>query len=203
MTPAKPNRRTEAATSATAPVFFANAAQFRAWLARHAGTAPMLNVGFFKAGSGRPSITWPQSVDEALCYGWIDGVRRRIDDDSYQIRFSPRRKGSVWSSINIARARALITEGRMRLRGRQAFEARIERNSNPYSQEQRRAPRLTRDELARFKRNANAWAMFEREPPSRRRALLYWIVSARQPATRARRLDKLIASAAAGVRLLP
>ena len=206
MTPRSGARHTgpaKGARSPDAPVFFASAAQFRTWLAKHAATAPMLNVGFYKVGSARPSLTWPQSVDEALCYGWIDGVRRRIDDDSYQIRFSPRRKGSVWSSINIARARALIAEGRMCPRGQQAFEQRTERQSNLYSYEQRYAARLTRAELARFKLNRAAWAAFEREPPSRRRALLHWIVSARQPETRARRLDKLIASAAAGVRLLP
>ena len=186
-----------------APRFFATAAQFRAWLARNADTASVLNVGFYRAGSRRPSITWPESVDEALSYGWIDGVRRRIDDHAYQIRFSPRREGSVWSAINVARAQELIAAGRMRPQGLRAYEQRIERRSRIYSYEQRHAARLTRDDLRRFRGNTQAWDWFEREAPSRRRAMLHWIASAKQPQTRARRLDKLIESAAAGVRLMP
>ena len=144
-------------------------ARFRAWLAKNADEASVLNVGFYKVGSGRPSLTWPESVDEALCYGWIDGVRRRIDEDTYQIRFSPRRKGSVWSAINIARAKELIAEGRMRQQGLRAFEQRIERKSKLYSYEQHGAAQLTEPELRRFRRNKAAWAWFERLAPSRRR----------------------------------
>jgi uncharacterized protein YdeI (YjbR/CyaY-like superfamily) len=186
-----------------APTFFATAARFRAWLAQNADTASVLNVGFYKVDSGRASLTWPESVDEALCYGWIDGVRRRIDDDAYQIRFSPRKKASVWSAINIARAKALIADGRMRPQGVRAFEQRIERKSKVYSYEQDRAPTLTETELRRFGRNKPAWTWFEGQAPSRRRAMLHWITSAKQPQTRARRLDKLIESAACGVRLMP
>ena len=186
-----------------APRFFATAARFRAWLAKNADKTPVLNVGFYKVGSGRPSLTWPESVDEALCYGWIDGVRRRIDDDSYQIRFSPRREGSVWSAINSARAKELIADGRLRPQGLCAFGQRIERKSKLYSYERRGAPRLTEAELRRFKRNKSAWTWFEHQAPSRRRAMLHWITSAKQTQTRARRLDKLIESAASGVRLMP
>jgi len=186
-----------------APTFFATPARFRAWLAQNADAASVLNVGFYKVDSGRPSLTWPESVDEALCYGWIDGVRRRIDDDAYQIRFSPRKKGSIWSAINIARAEALIADGRMRPEGLRAFEQRIERKSKLYSYEQGRAPNLTETELERFRRNKSAWLWFEGQAPSRRRAMLHWITSAKQPQTRVRRLDKLIESAAAGVRLMP
>ena len=196
-------KTTAARRSATAPTFFASAPRFRAWLAEHADEASVLNVGFYKVASGRPSLTWPQSVDEALCYGWIDGVRRRIDADTYQIRFSPRREGSVWSAINIARAKELIAEGRMRRQGLRAFEQRIERKSKLYSYEQHRAAQLTEPELRRFRRNKAAWAWFERLAPSRRRAMLHWIASAQRPDTRARRLDKLIESSASGVGLMP
>jgi hypothetical protein len=121
-----------------APRFFATAARFRAWLAKNADKTPVLNVGFYKVGSGRPSLTWPESVDEALCYGWIDGVRRRIDDDSYQIRFSPRREGSVWSAINGARAKELIADGRMRRQGLRAFGQGPEPSSGDASLDQER-----------------------------------------------------------------
>lgn len=194
---------TGAAQPRAAPTFFSTAERFRAWLATNADTASALDVGFHKTRSGRPSLTWPESVDEALCFGWIDGVRRRIDEASYQIRFSPRRKASVWSAINIARAKALIAEGRMRPQGLRAFEQRVERNSNLYSYEQRRAARLTGAELRRFKRDKVAWAWFENQAPSRQRAWLHWVTSARQPETRARRLEKLIESSSAGVRLMP
>jgi uncharacterized protein YdeI (YjbR/CyaY-like superfamily) len=184
-------------------MFFASAAGFRAWLAKNADDASFLNVGFSKVGSERPSLTWPQSVDEALCYGWIDGVRRRIDADTCQIRFSPRRKGSVWSAINIARAKELIAEGRTRQQGLRAFEQRIERKSKLYSYEQHRATQLTESELRRFRRNKAAWAWFERLAQSRRRAMIHWIASAKRPDTRARRLNKLIESSASGVGLMP
>ena len=204
MSAAKKVRRArgESPRSPDAPVLFATPARFRAWLARNADKATALNVGFCKVGSGRPSITWPESVDEALCYGWIDGVRRRIDDDAYQIRFSPRRKGSVWSAINIARAQELIAAGRMRPRGLREYERRIERRSRVYSYEQPRATELSDEELRRFRRDKQAWSWFESQAPSYCRVMLHWIASAKQPATRARRLDKLIESAAAGVRLV-
>jgi len=200
---AQARKTTAARPSATAPMFFASAPRFRAWLAENADVASVLNVCFCKVGAGRPSLTWPQSVDEALCYGWIDGVRRRIDADSYQIRFSPRRKDSVWSAINIARAKELIAEGRMRRQGLLAFEQRIERNSKLYSYEQQRAAQLTDSELRRFRRNKAAWAWFERLAPSRRRVMIHWIASAKLSDTRARRLDKLIESSASGVGLMP
>ena len=195
-------RRTPSVPPPDAPTFFATPAHFRAWLARNGDKASVLNVGFYKVGTGRPSITWPESVDEALCHGWIDGVRRRIDEDAYQVRFSPRRKGSVWSAINIARVQELITEGRMRPQGLRAYERRIERPSRAYSYEQR-AVELTDEELRRFRRNKRAWSWFEGQAPSRRRTMLHWIASAKQPETRARRLARLIESAASGVRLMP
>jgi uncharacterized protein YdeI (YjbR/CyaY-like superfamily) len=185
------------------PRFFPTAAEFRAWLAQHGSTFSHLIVGFYKVGSGKPSLTWPESVDEALCFGWIDGVRKRIDDVSYLIRFTPRKPQSVWSSVNIARAEALIAEGRMQSVGLKAYERRTERKSSVYSYEQAGVLGFDPVESRLFQQNKEAWAYFERQPPSYRRTMIYWVVSAKQPATRDRRLAKLIESCASGVRLLP
>jgi uncharacterized protein YdeI (YjbR/CyaY-like superfamily) len=186
-----------------APVFFASAADLRTWLERHADSAGELIVGFHKVGSGVPSLTWPESVDEALCFGWIDGVRKRIDERAYQIRFTPRRPGSVWSAVNVARARDLIAAGRMTPRGLATFEERTEARSRVDSYERSREPELTPSEAARFRKNRRAWGFFERTPPSYRRGILHWIASARRPETRERRLARLIAACAAGQRLMP
>lgn len=184
------------------PVFFLDAAAFRAWLERHGANAAELVVGFYKVGSGQPSITWPESVDEALCFGWIDGVRKRIDDDAYQIRFSPRQAGSIWSRVNIARALALIAEGRMRPAGLRAFERRIERKSAAYSYEQEGKLVLAPDELRRFRSHRKAWAFFERVAPSYRKAITHWVVSAKRPETRARRFEELVEACATERKLL-
>jgi len=188
---------------ANEPVFFASAADFRAWLASNAATATELTVGFYKVGSGKPSLTWPESVDEALCFGWIDSVRKRIDDHAYQIRFTPRRMGSIWSSVNIAKAKALIAEGRMKPAGLRAYMKRTERKSSVYSYVQGGSLNLTPEELKAFKKNRAAWAYFEKAAPSYRRTMLHWVVSAKQQATRTRRMARLIESCAASVRLLP
>ncbi len=152
----------------------------------------MLRVGRYKVGSGKPSLAWPESVDEALCVGWIDGVRHRIDEEAYQIRFTPRRASSIWSTVNIARARALIAEGRMEPAGLAAFSRRTERKSNVYAYERQHAVALTESQLRRFRRNKVAWATFELLAPGKRRTLLHWVVSAKQAVTRERRLEKLI-----------
>ena len=123
-------------SSTHVPTFFASPAAFRAWLDQYGATTQELIVGFHKVGSGKPSITWPESVDEVLCVGWIDGVRKRIDDTAYQIRFTPRRKSSIWSGVNIARVAALQAEGRMTKAGLAAFALRTERRSNVYAYEQ-------------------------------------------------------------------
>jgi uncharacterized protein YdeI (YjbR/CyaY-like superfamily) len=185
------------------PLFFAKAEDFRAWLANNSETTAELTVGFYKVASGRPSLTWPESVDEALCVGWIDSVRKRIDDHAYQIRFTPRRKGSIWSSVNIARAKVLIAEGRMRPGGLRAYNRRTERKSSVYSYERESSLSLTPDELKAFKKLRAAWAYFEKATPSYRKTMVHWVVSAKQQATRARRLARLIESCAAGVRFLP
>jgi len=183
--------------------FFADAEAFRAWLAANGTTAAELLVGFHKVGSGRPSLTWPQAVDEALCVGWIDGVRRRLDDQSYVIRFTPRRAGSIWSTVNIAKAEQLIASGRMGPAGLAAYARRLEQKSNIYSYEQPGTAVLAPEELGAFQADPKAWAAFQALPPGYRRTMLHWVSSAKQPATRQRRLAKLMTSCASGERLLP
>jgi uncharacterized protein YdeI (YjbR/CyaY-like superfamily) len=182
------------------PVFFSTASDFRNWLAKNHASARELLVGFYKRGSGRPSITWPESVDEALCFGWIDGIRKRVDEVSYTIRFTPRKTGSVWSAINIKRADVLIEEGRMQPAGRKAFEARRENRSGIYSYEQRR-DQLEEPYASIFKKNAAAWTFFQSQPPSYRKAAGWWVVSAKKEETRLKRLKILIEDSAGGRRI--
>ena len=183
--------------------FFPTPEAFRKWLTKHGSTSTELFVGFYKVGTGKKSITWPESVDEALCYGWIDGVRKRIDEDSYQIRFTPRKKNSIWSTVNIERVRVLTEEGRMTEAGLAAFERRTERRSSVYAYEQTSSPELEESELRLFCTNKVAWAHFEKLAPSYRKRIVYWVIGAKQPTTRARRLAKLIESCAAGQRMMP
>jgi uncharacterized protein YdeI (YjbR/CyaY-like superfamily) len=183
------------------PRFFATPGEFRAWLAKnHAGKAELL-VGFHKRDTGKPSITWPQSVDEALCFGWIDGVRHSLGPESYTIRFTPRRPSSVWSSINIARVKALTKEGRMTAAGLVAFERRSRDRSKVYTYEQRGKARFTPAEIKLFKAEPAAFAFFERLAPSYRHKALYWVTSAVKPDTRRSRLERVIAMCAAGKKL--
>jgi uncharacterized protein YdeI (YjbR/CyaY-like superfamily) len=189
-------------TTSRTPSFFAGAADFCAWLERHAATQVELLVGFHKVGSGRASMSWPESVDEALCFGWIDGVRKRIDEHSYQIRFTPRRPGSIWSAVNIAKATSLGASGRMRPAGVAAFACRTERKSSVYAYEQAGMLELGPAELRAFKANKRAWRYFEGCPPSYRKVVTYWVLSAKQPATRARRLAGLLQACEGGTRLL-
>jgi uncharacterized protein YdeI (YjbR/CyaY-like superfamily) len=185
------------------PIFFASPAEFRRWLKQHHDSARELLVGFYKKASGRPTLTWPESVDEALCFGWIDGVRRSIDAERYTIRFTPRTKGSTWSDVNVRRANALIRDGRMQPAGLRAFQARNPEKTGIYSFEQRTAARLSAAGEARFRANATAWAFFETQPPGYRRIAVWWVVSAKQEATRDRRLQQLIDDSAAGRRIAP
>ncbi len=185
------------------PTFFATPEEFRRWLALYGETEPELTVGFYKVGSGKPSITWPESVDEALCAGWIDGVRRRLDDLSYTIRFTPRRPRSKWSRINLDRGAALIAEGRVTSAGLAAWERRSERDPGRYSHERDDAVTLSPAHTARFRRNRKAWIFFGKTAPGYRRMMVRWIGSARQESTRERRLEKLIEACAASRRLLP
>ena len=178
-------------TSAATPRFFSTPAELRRWFARHHRDASELFVGYWKVGSGEKSITWPESVDEALCVGWIDGVRKRIDEHRYVIRFTPRKASSIWSAVNIARVHALDTAGRMHDAGRAAFEARREHKSSVYSFEQE-SVELPDTYAKLLKANRRAWVHFEARAPSYRKAVLWWIVSAKQEATRQRRLALLI-----------
>ena len=182
------------------PKFFKTPAAFRKWLATNHDKAKELFVGFYKKGSGKPSITWPESVDEALCFGWIDGVRKTIDDESYMIRFSPRKPESIWSAVNIRNVERLTKEKRMQPTGLKAYEARKEYRSGIYAYEQR-SPELVEPYLGKLKRNRAAWKFFQAQPPYYRKTMNWWIVSAKQEETRLKRLDKLIEESAAGRRI--
>jgi uncharacterized protein YdeI (YjbR/CyaY-like superfamily) len=182
------------------PTFFPTPAAFRRWLEKNHEKATELLVGFYKKDSGRPSITWPESVDQALCFGWIDGVRRRIDHVSYSIRFTPRRRGSIWSAVNIGRATELSKQGLMSPAGLRAFDARDEKKSAIYSYENR--PReLAPEYEKRFRANKQAWEYWTAQPPGYRRLVTYWVMEAKKEETRERRLATLIADSAAGRRV--
>jgi uncharacterized protein YdeI (YjbR/CyaY-like superfamily) len=185
------------------PTFFATPSEFRAWLDDHHDGVRELWVGFHKKASGRPSITWPEAVDEALCFGWIDGVRKRVDEASYAIRFTPRQPRSIWSSVNVARAEELTSLGRMRPAGRAAFEARRQERSGLYSYEQRHAAALDDAAEWQFRADERAWAFFNGQAAWYRRAAIWWVVSAKQEATRRRRLATLIDDSARGRIIAP
>ncbi len=180
------------------PTFFATPDELRSWLEEHHANETELLVGFHKKGSGRPSITWPESVDQALCLGWIDGVRRRIDDASYSIRFTPRKPRSTWSAINVKRVAELTELGLMRPAGLAAFERRSDDRTAIYAHERRKAAKLEPAMEKRFKQDKRAWAWFEAQPPSYRRTAAHWVISAKKPETRERRLERLIADSGAG-----
>ncbi|MBA3650511.1 MAG: YdeI/OmpD-associated family protein [Chthoniobacterales bacterium] len=183
-----------------APIFFAKPAGFRRWLRQHHATATELGVGFYKKRTGKPSITWPESVDEALCVGWIDGNRKGIDEESYQIRFTPRRRGSIWSAVNIRRIEVLTNEKRMQPAGQAAFAARMENKSGIYAYEQR-TEELAEPYAGRFRKNKAAWKFFQAQPPSYRKTIGWWVTSAKQEETRRKRLETLIAASGEGRRL--
>jgi uncharacterized protein YdeI (YjbR/CyaY-like superfamily) len=183
------------------PKFFADALSFRAWLETNSSGASELLVGFFKTGSGKASMSWPESVDEALCFGWIDGVRRRVDETSYTIRFTPRKRGSVWSAVNIRKAASLTKQGRMRPAGRAAFEGRRENRSGVYSYEQRPAG-LTGPYADLLAKNRTARSFFAAQTPSYRRAASWWVLSAKREDTRLKRARALVDLSAQG-QLIP
>jgi uncharacterized protein YdeI (YjbR/CyaY-like superfamily) len=180
--------------------FFATPADFRRWLKQHHRKETELWVGFYKKGSGKPSITWPESVDEALCFGWIDGIRKSLGDESYVIRFTPRKKVSIWSTVNTRRIQTLIGEGRVQPAGLKAYEARNPERSGMYSFE-REAAALEAAELKRFKANKAAWKFWGAQPPGYRKTATHWVVSAKKPETRANRLGTLIEDSANGLRI--
>lgn len=183
------------------PIYFTSPDELRDWLDANHQTATELWHGSYKKAAGKPTVTWSEAVDEALCVGWIDSVRYSLDPERSAQRFTPRRKGSNWSAVNIAKVKALTEEGRMRPAGLAAFEARSEERSAIYSYEQRHLAALEADEDAAFRANVVAWARFQALPPSYRRTAIYWVVTAKKPETRVRRLATLIEDSAAGRRL--
>jgi uncharacterized protein YdeI (YjbR/CyaY-like superfamily) len=214
MTPAKKKAATKRAPSKPraggvwdlpeAPIEFATFAKWYAWLKKHHAHEPDVWLRMHRKGSGRPSIAWAEAVDGALCFGWIDGIRKRLDETSFVQRFTPRRAGSVWSTKNSKRFRELEAEGFVHAAGQNAFAAREERKSGIYSFERERPAELPPAFAKRFRADRAAWAFFQAQAPWYRRTAAHWIVSAKQEATRERRLATLIADSAAGqhIRLL-
>jgi uncharacterized protein YdeI (YjbR/CyaY-like superfamily) len=172
--------------------FFETADDFSAWLEKRGAGTRELVVGFHKKGSGRRCMSWSESVDAALCFGWIDGVRKRIDEHSYQIRFTPRKPHSIWSAINIAKVRVLKRQGRMKTAGLTAFANRNVQRSKIYSYEQQKQAQLAPDDEVRFRKSKAAWKYFEEQPRSYRQRFVWRIVSAKRPETRESRLAALI-----------
>lgn len=174
------------------PTFFKTPAEFRAWLRKNHKTAAELFVGYYRKSSGKPSLTWQESVDEALCFGWIDGVRHSQGDDAYSNRFTPRRSGSNWSAINIKRVEELTREGRMQPAGLEAFSRRTEAKSRVYTYEQKDLPRFEPQLEKQFKANKKAWEFFQTLPPYYRKGETRWVCSAKADETKLRRLAKVI-----------
>ena len=173
------------------PTFFANQIQFRKWMEKNHEKDSELWVGFYKKDSGKESITWPQAVDEALCFGWIDGIRKSIDSLSYMIRFTPRKSTSNWSVINIKRAKELSELGLMHPAGISVFKNRDEKKSNQYSFEQK-SVKLDEEYEKKFRANKKAWNHFQSMAPSYKKTATWWVMSAKQEETRERRLNILI-----------
>ena len=180
--------------------FFETPAEFRAWLEANHETATELWVGFHKKATGRPSITWPEAVDQALCFGWIDGIRKSVDESSYANRFTPRKARSTWSKVNIEKVAKLTEQGLMMPAGLRAFGARDEANSGIYSFEQR-PQELPPAYAERFQENGPAWAFFQSQPPGYRRTATHWVLSAKREETRLKRLATLIEDSANGRRI--
>ena len=183
--------------------FFPTPTELRSWLEQNHGTARELWVGFYKTASGRPSITWPEAVDQALCYGWIDGVRKGLDEISYMIRFTPRQARSMWSTVNVKRVGELIEMGLVRPPGLEAFQQRAGERSGVYSHEQGHAVQLGEDYEKRLRANQQAWTFFQMQPPSYRKAAIWWVISAKREETRLRRLATLIEDSQHGQRVGP
>ncbi len=185
------------------PRFFETPAELRDWFDANHETASELWLGSYKKATGKPSVQWSEAVDEALCVGWIDSVRYSLDAERSAQRFTPRRKGSNWSAINIAKVAELTAQGRMQPAGLAAFDARSDSRTAIYSYEQRREATFAPEDEARFRANESAWAWWEKGPASYRTGATYWVVSAKKPETRARRLDMLIEDSAAGRTVKP
>ena len=183
------------------PTFFPTPKHFRRWLAKHHASGGELWVGFYKKATGRPSITWPESVDEALCFGWIDGVRRSLGDEAYTIRFTPRKPTSIWSAVNVAKIAALRKARKMRPAGERAFALRTPERTGVYSFE--RKSELSAEHRERLRANRAAAKHFDAQAPWYQRAAVHWVASAKKEETRERRLEHLIACSEAGETIRP
>lgn len=186
--------------NAESPRFFASSAQFRAWLATNHAKVPVLWIGFWKAHTGKKALTYAQAVEESLCFGWIDGIVRRVDVDAYMQRFTPRRPSSIWSAVNIRKVAELREAGRMAPSGLEAFEGRDPRRAGLYSTENRHVV-LSAEFEVRFRAKKAAWKFFELQPPGYRRLAAFWVMSAKRPETRERRLAQLLSDSAKRRRL--
>lgn len=182
------------------PIFFESAAEFRRWLEENHKTASEVLVGYYKVKSGKKSMNWSESVDQAICFGWIDGIRKSIDEERYTIRFTPRRRDSNWSAVNIRKVDQLTKLGLMRPSGLAAFQIRKESRSEIYSFE-RKAPSLSEEFEKQFRANKKAWAFFETLAPSYQKAAINWVMSAKQEVTRERRLAELMADSESGLKI--
>jgi len=184
-------------------IFFAAPSEFRSWLEKHHAEVQELWVGLHKRGTGKPSLTWPESVDCALCFGWIDGIRKSLGETSYMIRFTPRKPASTWSSINVKRVAALEKLGLMQPSGRKAFQERKDSKSGIYSYEQRKTATLSAAQEKQFRSKKTAWQYFQSQPPWYRRTTAFWVASAKKEETRQRRFAALIESSARQRRIGP
>jgi uncharacterized protein YdeI (YjbR/CyaY-like superfamily) len=182
------------------PVYFVSAADFRNWLENNHVRCTQLFVGFYKKSSGRASITYREALDEALCFGWIDGVRKSLDAEAYTIRFTPRKAESRWSAVNIKRVHELSAARRMHGSGLKAFEG-AEQQKRNYSYEQRHESRLPAEDVRRFRGHPSVWEFFQAQPPGYRKTATFWVVSAKREETRKRRLGVLISASAEGRRI--
>lgn len=180
--------------------FFKTPAAFRKWLIRHHATAKELLVGFYKTSSAKACMTWPESVDEALCFGWIDGIRKSIDPESYSIRFTPRKPNSTWSTINIRKMGALLEAGKMHAAGLAVFEKRNEKRSEIASYEKGRKT-LSKELELLLRSNKKAWAFLETQAPSYQKTSAHWVMSAQKEETKLRRLQELIRDSEAGKKI--
>ncbi|PQJ09312.1 bacteriocin-protection protein [Flavipsychrobacter stenotrophus] len=183
------------------PTFFPTQDDFRAWLKKHHKKEKELLVGFYKTDSGMPSLSWPESVDQALCFGWIDGVRRGRDEVSYTIRFTPRKPTSIWSTININKVAKLTGQGLMMPEGIAAFELRKDHKTSIYSYEKDATPLAAAYEIE-FKKDEDAWAFFSKQPPGYKKQMIHRIMDAKQEKTQISRLEKLIEASKEGKRIL-
>lgn len=182
-------------------LFFKTPADFRKWLEKNHAKQQEQWVGFYKTGSGKKSITWPESVDQALCFGWIDGLRKGIDEESYKIRFTPRKKTSIWSAINLKKIKELEKAGLMKEAGMKIYNERNGKNEERYSFEQKEEIKFLPAYEKKFKANKAAWKWFSSSAPSYRKAAMWWVMQAKQESTQAKRLETLIADSENGERI--